>query len=83
MPEYVQLCKHREETIDRVIADAGGKHAMSYTQHRGLAQVTYRAKLKFAAMNLKKSAMWNRKLHFHILILCFFCSEYARNPVAH
>ena len=52
MPEYVQLCKHREETIERVIADAGGKHAMSYTQHRGLAQVTYRAKLKFAAMNL-------------------------------
>ena len=34
------------------------KHAMRYTQYRGLAQVTNWVKLKFAAMNLKKLATW-------------------------
>nr|WP_242868475.1 hypothetical protein [Fournierella massiliensis] len=31
---------------------------MRYTQYRGLAQVTNWVKLKFAAMNLKKLAIW-------------------------
>ena len=31
---------------------------MRYTQYRGLAQVTNWVKLKFAAMNLKKLAVW-------------------------
>jgi len=31
---------------------------MRYTQYRGLTQVTKWVKLKFAAMNLKKMAMW-------------------------
>ena len=55
---YAQLYKCRKETIDRVFADAKEKHAMRYTQYRGLAQVTNWVKLKFAAMNLKKLATW-------------------------
>lgn len=31
---------------------------MRYTHYRGLAQVTRWVKLKFAAMNLKKLAIW-------------------------
>ena len=39
-PAYAQLYKCRKETIERVFADAKEKHAMRYTQYRGLAQVT-------------------------------------------
>lgn len=52
-PKYQKLYKRRKETIERVFADAKEKHAMRYTQYRGLAQVTNWVKLKFAAMNLK------------------------------
>ena len=48
----------RKQTIERVFADAKEKHAMRYTQYRGLAQVSNWVKLKFAAMNLKKLARW-------------------------
>ena len=58
MPKYQELYKRRKETIERVFADAKEKHAMRYTQYRGLAQVTNWVKLKFAAMNLKKLATW-------------------------
>ena len=37
-PEYRVLYKQRKETIERVFADAKEKHAMRYTQYRGLAQ---------------------------------------------
>ena len=50
--------QRRKETIERVFADAKEKHAMRYTQYRGLAQVSNWVKLKFAAMNLKKLARW-------------------------
>lgn len=53
-----ELYARRKETIERVFADAKEKHAMRYTQHRGLAQVTNWVRLKFAAMNLKKLATW-------------------------
>ena len=48
----------RKQTIERVFADAKDKHAMRYTHHRGLARVTQWVTLKFAAMNLKKLALW-------------------------
>lgn len=48
----------RKETIERVFGDAKEKHAMRYTQHRGLTRVTSWVRLKFAAMNLKKLATW-------------------------
>ena len=60
-PKYRNLYKQRKETIERVFADAKEKHAMRYTQYRGLAQVTNWVKLKFAAMNLKKLAKWKWK----------------------
>ena len=60
-PKYRELYKRRKETIERVFADAKEKHAMRYTQYRGLAQVTNWVKLKFAAMNLKKLAKWKWK----------------------
>ena len=49
----------RKETIERVFADAKEKHAMRYTHHRGLAAVTRWVRLKYAAMNLKKMAIWS------------------------
>ena len=48
----------RKETIERVFADAKEKHAMRYTHHRGLARVSAWVRLKYAAMNLKKMAVW-------------------------
>ena len=39
-PKYQKLYKRWKETIERVLADAKEKHAMRYTQYRGLAQVT-------------------------------------------
>ncbi len=60
-PEYADLYKKRKETIERVFADAKEKHAMRYTTYRGLAQVSNWVKLKFAAMNLKKLAIWKGK----------------------
>jgi hypothetical protein len=48
----------RSETIERVFADAKEKHGMRYTLHKGLVRVSNWAKPKFAAMNLKKLALW-------------------------
>lgn len=79
----------RGETIERIFADGKEKYAMRYTPYRGLAQVTNWVKLKYAAMNLKKLAMWrwNDGLStlpplistaFYLLISLF----YSKNPVA-
>lgn len=54
----------RGETIERVFADAKEKHGMRYTFHRGLARVTKWVTLKFAAMNLKKLALWVSRTSF-------------------
>ena len=52
-------CKNkRKETIERVFADAKEKYSMRYTNHRGLSRVTNWVRLKFAAMNLKKYAIF-------------------------
>ncbi len=56
-PYIKQIYEKRKETIERVFADAKEKHAMRYTQYRGLAQVTKWVKLKIVAMNLKKYAI--------------------------
>lgn len=48
----------RKETIERVFGDAKEKHAMRYTQHRGLTRVARWVRLKYAAMNLKRLATW-------------------------
>ncbi len=51
----------RSRTIERVFADAKEKHSMRYTQYRGLKQVSNWVTLKYAAMNLKKLALWKAK----------------------
>lgn len=69
--EYIELAedirhsKHgkeiyalRSQTIERVFADAKEKHAMRYTFIKSLPRVQNWVRLKFAAMNLKKMAMW-------------------------
>jgi hypothetical protein len=56
-----EIYARRKETIERVFGDAKEKHAMRYTQHRGLPRVTQWVRLKYAAMNLKKLAVWDWK----------------------
>jgi transposase len=51
----------RSQTIERVFADAKEKHSMRYTHYRGLPKVTQWVRLKYAAMNLKKLAIWGWK----------------------
>ena len=70
-PEYKALYSKRKETIERVFADAKEKHAMRYTNHRGLSQVTNWVRLKFAAMNLKKYAIhrWKEFLSYLYFVL--------------
>lgn len=70
------LYAQRKETIERVFADAKEKHGMRYTHHRGLARVASWVRLKFAAMNLKKLAVWSWKSSFPYSIFMFsirFC----------
>ena len=73
-PKYQELYKRRKETIERVFADAKEKHAMRYTQYRGLAQVTNWVKLKFVAMNLKRLANWKWKASSSSPFFCTFLS---------
>ena len=80
-PAYAQLYKRRKETIERVFADAKEKHAMRYTQYRGLAQVTNWVKLKFAAMNLKKMATWKWRDLLSPFRFAVFSLIYVRDPV--
>jgi len=60
-PEYRDIYKMRSQTIERVFADAKEKHAMRYTQLRGLKKVKMQVTLTFACMNLKKLATWKRR----------------------
>ena len=60
-PKGKEIYKLRCETIERVFADAKEKHAMRYTQFRGLARLKMQVLLTFSCMNLKKLAKWKRK----------------------
>ena len=60
-PEGKESYKLRSRTIERVFADAKEKYGMRYTPYRGLKRVSMWVRLKFAAMNLKKLAMWRWK----------------------
>ena len=79
----------RGETIERVFADSKEKYGMRYTPYKGLAQVTYWVKLKYAAMNLKKLAMWKWRVSLSALafrfiahFLCIICPFNLKNPIA-
>ncbi len=76
-----ELYKRRKQTIERVFADAKEKHAMRYTHHRGLARVTQWVRLKYAAMNLKKLAIWSWKNSVFQQFLIFFCPIYRKTTV--
>ena len=75
-----EIYARRKETIERVFADAKEKHAMRYTHHRGLAAVTRWVRLKFAAMNLKKLAVWSWKNSIFAFIFTYFCPNYDGTP---
>lgn len=68
VPKYKELYNKSKETIERVFAYAKEKYGMRYTLYRGLTQVRKWVKLKFAAMNLKKLAMWKWKKEVVALI---------------
>lgn len=70
----------RSQTIERVFADAKEKHAMRYTHHRGLPRVTNWVRLKYAAMNLKKLAVWGWYRSFSTRISSFLFHFYEQNP---
>ena len=76
-----ELYAKRKETIERVFADAKEKHAMRYTQHRGLARVSSWVRLKFAAMNLKKMAVWSWNNSIFRPISSIFRPNYERTPI--
>lgn len=85
-PKYKELYRMRKEKIERVFADAKEKHAMRYTPYTGLAQVSNRVRLKFAAMNLKKFAKWkwnSRKNHLHTFIYFANTKFFKKIPALH
>jgi hypothetical protein len=57
-PEGKETYSMRSQTIERIFADAKEKHFRRYTYYRGLAKLRMQALLTFAAMNLKKMAVW-------------------------
>ena len=71
----------RSQTIERVFADAKERHGMRYTQHRSLPRVSNWVKLKFAAMNLKKLAMWKWWEKQGAQFCLFARVIFAENPV--
>ena len=76
-----EIYAQRKETIERVFVDAKERHAMRYTQYRGLAQVTNWVKLKFVAMNLKKLATWKWRDLLSLFRFAVFSLIYVRDPV--
>ena len=65
-----EIYAQRNETVERVFADAKEKHAMRYTS--GLAAVTRWVRLKFAAMTLKKLANWSWEHSFFAYLFSLF-----------
>ena len=75
------IYSRRKETIERAFADAKEKHGMRYTHHRGLARVTAWVRLKYAAMNLKKLAVWKWNSSDLLAFLTHFFLHPAKTPV--
>ena len=75
------LCTVAKETIERVFADAKEKHAMRYTHHRGLARVSAWVRLKYAAMNLKKIAIWKWNASNFASYIMIFAPFNDKTPV--
>ena len=74
-PKYQKMYKRRNQAIEQDLCrKPRKKHAMRYTQYRGLAQVTNWDKLKVGAMNLKKLARYGRR---------WFCPPFIRYFARH
>ncbi len=82
-PEGRESYQKRKETIERVFADAKEKHAMRYTTIRGLTRVRCWVGLKFAAMNLKKMALWAEHPLLTFLQFWRVCLHLWLNPLRH
>lgn len=54
---------------------------MRYTHHRGLAAVTRWVKLKYAAMNLKKLAIWSWNNSVFSALFALLTSKHNETPV--
>lgn len=76
-----ELYDIRKETIERVFADAKGKYAMRYTHHRGLARASTWVRLKYVAMNLKKTAIWKWNASIFAFYIMIFAPFNDRTPV--
>ncbi|MBP2666734.1 MAG: transposase family protein [Firmicutes bacterium] len=76
-PAYRDIYKLRNQTIERVFADAKEKHAMRYTKLRGLQKVKMQVTLTFACMNLKKAGHMETKEG----ILVFFVSRLGAETI--
>lgn len=74
-PKGKETYKLRCETIERVFADAKEKHAMRYTQFRGLSRLKMQVLLTFSCMNLKKLAKWKKKNGMIPALLNDFCTQ--------
>ncbi len=86
---FKELYALRKQTIERVFADAKEKHAMRFTQFRGLARVKNWVKLKFVAMNLKKMAIhkWKQEIStqfslksYNFLVFSIFFDLSCKKP---
>ena len=74
------LC-HEKRDHRACFADAKEKHAMRYTHHRGLARVSAWVRLKYAAMNLKKIAIWKWNASNFASYIMIFAPFYGKTPV--
>ena len=81
-PEGISSYARRKETIERVFADAKEKHAMRYTHARGLTRVKSWVGLKFAAMNLKKLAVWTARKPFFAFYLRTYQYFHVLSPLS-
>ena len=74
-PKGKEIYKLRSETIERVFADAKEKHAMRYTQFRGLARLKMQVLLTFSCMNIKKLLKLKKKNGMISSLLNSFCTQ--------
>ena len=73
---YTEKEKNEIERVRKVFE----KHAMRYTHHRGLARVSAWVRLKYAAMNLKKLALWKWSRSDLFVFLPYFFFDTTKTP---
>ena len=74
------LYQKRQETIERVFADAKEKHGMRWARYRGLKKTTLQAMLTFSALNLKKLANWSWDSGGNLCFSHYFIRLHKTNP---